>query len=69
MSNIRTQFLHKGIMLGVCLIGVLFSIFLPENGTENAKEDLLVEHQIEQSSEHDTQMKMSSETSDSVRQR
>ncbi len=67
MSNIRTQFLHKGIMMGVCLIGMLVSIFLPLNGTENEKEALLVEHRIEQkTSEEDTQMEMESANEDSL---
>ncbi|WP_297761066.1 hypothetical protein [uncultured Muriicola sp.] len=67
MSNIRTQFFHKGIMLGVCLIGALISTYFPMNGSENTKETLLVEHHIEQqSSEEDINMKMSSEKSDSL---
>ena len=67
MSNIRTQFLHKGIMLGVCLIGVLFSIYFPKNGAESEKEALLVEHQMEyQTTERDAKMDMSTMTSDSV---
>jgi len=67
MSNFRTQFLHKGIMLGVCLIGVLISTYIPANLTEDAKEPLLVEHRIEQqSSEEDTQMEMESTNEDSL---
>lgn len=67
MSNFRTQFLHKGIMLGVCLIGVLISTYIPVNGSEDAKEPLLVEHRIEQqSSDKDTQMEMESTNEDSL---
>jgi hypothetical protein len=67
MSNIRTQFLHKGIMLGLCLIGVLISTYIPANGSENTKEPLLVEHRIEQQTgEEDTQMKMEAANEDSL---
>lgn len=67
MSSIRTQFLHKGIMLGVCLIGVLISTYFPTNGSENAKEALLVEHRIEQqTSEEDVQMEMEVVNEDSL---
>ncbi len=67
MSNVRTQFLHKGIMLGVCLIGVLISTYFPTNGSENAKEALLVEHHIEQqTSEEDVQMDMEADNEDSL---
>ena len=59
MSNIRTQFLHKGIMLGVCLLGVLISTFFSANGSETTKEPLLVEHRIEQQTgEEDHQLDM-----------
>jgi hypothetical protein len=54
-------------MLGVCLVGVLISTFFPVNGSENTKEPLLVEHHIEaQTSGEDIDLKMSSETSDSL---
>ena len=67
MSNIRTQFLHKGIMLGLCLIGVLVSTYIPANGSENTKEPLLVEHRIEQQTgEEDTQLEMESGNEDSL---
>jgi len=67
MSNIRTQFLHKGIMLGVCLIGVLISTYVPANDSENTKQPLLVEHRIEQqTSEEDYQMKMTLVATDSL---
>ncbi len=67
MSSIRTQFLHKGIMLGVCLIGVLISTFFPVNSSENTEEPLLVEHHIEQqTSEEDIQMEMEAVNEDSL---
>ncbi len=67
MSNIRTQFFHKGIMLGVCIVGVLISTFFPGNGSENTKEPLLVEYHIEeQTSGEDIHLNVSSETSDSL---
>ena len=67
MSNIRTQFLHKGIMLGVCLLGVLISTFFSANEPEKTKAPLLVEHRIEQqTAEEDHQLDMPSMTSDSV---
>jgi hypothetical protein len=67
MSNIRTQFLHKGIMLGVCLLGVLISTFFSANGSETAQEPLLVEHRIEQqTAEADHQMDMATANSDSL---
>ena len=67
MSSIRTQFSHKGIMLGVCLFGVLLSTFFHGNDAENTKETLLVGHRIEQqTSEEAFQRKPSSVTSDSL---
>ena len=67
MSSIRTQFLHKGIMLGVCLLGVLLSTFFHGNDSEKTMETKLVGHHIEQqTSEEAFQMKPSSVTSDSL---
>ncbi|MEZ2415729.1 hypothetical protein ACA086_12245 [Muriicola sp. E247] len=51
MSSIRTQFLHKGIMLGICLMGVLLSTIFIGNDSEYSDDTLLVGHHIENPSE------------------
>ncbi|NNC61163.1 MAG: hypothetical protein HKO11_02420 [Eudoraea sp.] len=67
MSSIRTQFLHKGIMLGICLMGVLLSTIFIGNDSEYTDETLLVGHHIENpSAEKEYQSEGSLEQTDST---
>ncbi|MEY8020926.1 hypothetical protein AB8P51_08855 [Muriicola sp. SD30] len=67
MSSIRTQFLHKGIMLGICLMGVLLSTIFIGNDSEYTDETLLVGHHIENpSGEKEYQSEGSLDQSDST---
>ena len=67
MSSIRTQFLHKGIMLGICLMGVLLSTIFIGNDSEYTDETLLVGHHIENPSrEKEYEDRESLEQSDST---
>lgn len=67
MSSIRTQFLHKGIMLGICLMGVLLSTIFIGNDSDITDETLLVGHHIENpSAEKEYPSERSLELSDST---
>lgn len=67
MSSIRTQFLHKGIMLGICLMGVLLSTIFIGNDSQYTDATLLVGHHIENPSrEKEYESKESLEQSDSI---
>ncbi len=67
MSNIRTQFFHKGIMLGVCLLGILISTLFSGSDSEKIKDSLVVEHRIEQPTvEADNQTDMVAANTDSL---
>jgi hypothetical protein len=67
MSSIRIQFSHKGLMIGIFLVGVLLSTLAPGESATPGDEQLLVGHQIEnQSDEYDFQTDRSTEVIDSA---
>ncbi len=51
MSNFRTQFLHKGIMLGILFLGILLNVHYESRNTIEAVADQIEIQSIEADSD------------------